>query len=240
MPACDPQSSTSDAPDSVTVWMDGDTFRPATYGVRANHPLGEVDRIVRAHPVTDEIDVARHELVTATVSAEMLARWNETIEAFRRTQMEMLAILNEAEAAYEARVAAEDAIEQARWEAERAAATAKFEAEREAREARADVEDGPREWVLVTRVVDRGTAFRARRMTAGHTVHRHTCAVLNRVLEPSVVSNEMVRLPEAVDWVLRPQATVAWNETKPVKVCGRCAQKVKTQVDFLRALQPRR
>jgi hypothetical protein len=219
--------------------MDADTFHPATYGMRGNHPLGEVGRIVRAHPVTDETEAVRHELVTATVDADTLARWEQAIEEFRRTQMEMLAVFNEAEAAYEARVAAEEAIEQERWEAERAVAAAKFEAEREAREAIAEAEDGPREWVLVTKVADRGTAFRVRNKTIGFTVHHHTCAVLGRVLAPSAVSDEPVRLPTAVDWVLKPETTVSYSEIKPVKVCGRCASKVAVQVDFLRALQPR-
>lgn len=227
------------AADEVTVWIDGDNFSPHTFGFHADHPLGESGRIVRAHPVTEDMDAERHELLTVSVPAETLTRWQRVTEEFRLVQTEMLAILAAAEAEAAAREDAAAAIEMEQWEAERAITQARFEAARQASEAIAEAEDGPREWVLVTKVADRGSAFRSRRVTTGFTIHHHTCGILRRVESPSSVSDEPVRLPTAVDWILKPAQTAAYYEDKPVKACGRCARTVMVQVEFLRALQPR-
>jgi hypothetical protein len=105
-------------------------------------------------------------------------------------------------------------------------------------EARLDIEDGPREWVLVTKIIRRegGDFF----METGYTLHHRTCGYLRNVHGPSTISDPM-RMPHAIETGSR--ARNRYNRAKdrldmgiPVNICRRCAGPVREQVDFFRAM----
>lgn len=115
-----------------------------------------------------------------------------------------------------------------------------WELEVAAEEARLDIEDGPREWVLVTKIVRRESTFTDSYATTGFAVHHRTCGYLRNVCEPSTMSDPM-RLPHAIEVAATPGKVYDRKNDclrfgVPVTVCRRCAGRVREQVDFFRAM----